>query len=215
MRTWRQKRRYIYGYSKNHGLAIEKGFSPKLQLPFGRPARRQLLRVQHNLEARKLLTEKQADGTWNTATDHIAFPPLPVGQKVIARAAREIGVQEKPFGSNRGTRVEFYQSSTGEYGQAWCASFCWKMWQLEGYKGAVSAGAWRSTDDIGTTVGDADFLKPGDLVSLNEGDGHVGLFVKLNKPQNTVTLLAGNTANSVKEKDYHVSLIHSMCRPKI
>jgi uncharacterized protein (TIGR02594 family) len=213
MRTWRQKRKWINGYSKNWGLPIEKGYSATSILPFGKPARRQLTRVQKNLLARKLILEKDVDGTWNTATDHIAFPPPKIGERVIALAAKELGTVEVPFGSNRGKRVNYYQSSTGAYNTFWCASFCWKMWQEAGYKGPTSAGAWRSTDTIGTPVKVADLIS-GDLVSLDEGDGHVGLYVRTNNAAHTVTLIAGNTSNSVKEVDYPINLIHSMCRPR-
>jgi hypothetical protein len=213
MRTWRQKRKWIYGYSKEWGLKIVPGYSATSLLPFGKPARKQLLHVEQNLLARNLLLPKDVDGTWNKALDRIAFPPPVAGQLVIAAAAKEVGVQEDPFGSNRGKRVEFYQSSTGAYYLAWCASFCWKMWQVAGdYKGATSAGAWRSTDTLGTKVSLAT-IQPGDLVSLNEGDGHVGLFVRINDSAKTVTLIAGNTSNSVKELDYSISMIHSICRP--
>jgi hypothetical protein len=50
-------------------------------------------------------------------------------------------------------------------------------------------------------------------VSLNIGAGHVGLLLK--KHQNHVTLVAGNTADSVKEKDYPNAAIHSICRPVV
>lgn len=212
MRTWRQKRKWIYGYSKNWGLTIIPGFSATSGLPFKKVARKQLLHVEQNLLSRKLLLPKDVDGTWNTALDKIAFPPATPGERVIARAAKELGVREKPFGSNRGTRVLFYQSSTGAYNTFWCASFCWKMWQLEGYKGPTSAGAWHSTDHIGTRI-KLENAQSGDLVSLNEGNGHVGLLVKINWNAHTVTLIAGNTSNSVKEKDYSIHLIHSICRP--
>jgi cell wall-associated NlpC family hydrolase len=217
MRTWRQKRKWIYGYAVTWmgKENVVKGFNPRSVLPFGKPARKQLLLDQKNLLARKLLAPYEVDGTWNTATDRIAFPPLSVGKRVIALAAKELGTVEVPFGSNRGKRVNYYQSSTGAYNTFWCASFCWKMWQEAGYKGAVSAGAWRSTDLIGTKVVLAASLQPGDLVSLNEGDGHIGLFVKHNAAAKTVTLIAGNTSNSVKEVDYPISLIHSMCRPQL
>lgn len=215
MRTWRQKRKFIYGYSKSWGLTILPGFSATSPLPFKKVARKQLLHVEQNLKARDLLGEKDVDGTWNAALDKIAFPPPAAGQKVIALAAKEVGTQEIPFGSNRGKRVEFYQSSTGAYFDAWCASFCWKMWQLAGYKGHTSAGAWDSTDHHGTPIHSVLALEPGDLVSLNEGKGHVGLYVRTNTAAKTITLFAGNTSNSVKEKDYPISMIHSMCRPTI
>lgn len=216
MRTWRQKRKFICGYCKTWGLTILPGFSATSPLPFKKVARKQLLHVEQNLKARDLLGEKDVDGTWNAALDKIAFPPPAAGQKVIAWAAKELGTKEQPFGSNRGKRVEFYQSSTKAYYTFWCASFCWKAWQAAaGYKGVTNAGAWRSTDSLGTPVHAVIALEPGDLVSLNEGDGHVGLFVRLNVAAKTVTLIAGNTANSVKEEDYPISMIHSMCRPTI
>jgi len=57
--------------------------------------------------------------------------PSPLALAMLAAAVGEIGVREKPLGSNRGPRVDEYQRATHlspkDWG-AWCASFvCWCM----------------------------------------------------------------------------------------
>lgn len=183
--------------------------------PFGKPARHVVIRVCNHLEAEKKITHKENNGTLNTAVQHALLPPPPkptIGQTMVKLALKEVGTTEDPFGSNRGRRVEYYQSSTGAYGEAWCASFCSKMARNAGYKGTVSAGAWNLTDSHGTHVLGLAKAQPGDCVSLNEGSGHVGILESVQMDEGTVILIAGNTANSVQVHKYPISMIHSICR---
>lgn len=209
-------RRAMSAYQHTHGLAPEKGFTVNTNKPLGKPARRLLKRIQNNLVARKLLGEKYANGYLNKPTRKILIPPvaaLSVGDRAVRYALSQTGVHESPWGSNSGFDVRRYQSSTGAYHAPWCASFCWYCWQRVGYKGSVSAGAWNSTDTIGTPVAKYTEAKPGDLVSFNIGDGHVGLF--LSHSDTMVKTVDGNTNNEVAVRERPIEVIHAITRPHI
>lgn len=203
------------GLPKAGSLPEEKGFTVKTNRRFGKPARHVLQRVSNNLQARKMITAKENDGTLNSVVQNALLPPPPketMGGAMLRLALKEVGVHEAPMGSNRGTRVEFYQSSTGAYGLAWCASFCSKMARLAGFTGTVSAGAWDLTDSHGHHIASLHAAMPGDCVSLNEGQGHVGILEAVHWERGVVTLVAGNTGDSVKVSEYPINLIHSICR---
>jgi hypothetical protein len=219
---YRKLRRAGYVYAHRNDLGKpgkypkEKGITAESHLPPGKPYRAFLLRLQKHMHAQhpKNFPAKYVDGTFNRKTRLILAPPKVVtfGQKLVQRAIREVGTHEYPWGSNSGARVHFYQSSTGAYNAAWCASFVCKMAQEVGYKGSVSAGAWDLTDNHGKRVKGTATALPGDVVSLNTGQGHVGILLRVNRTLGTVTLIAGNTGDSVKQKDYPISIIHSICR---
>ena len=209
----RPYRRAMEVYRKNWGLAKEKGFTIETGKPLGRPARRLLRRIQKNLVARKLLPEKYATGILNSKTQRLLIPPLSPSDKAVAYAMSQLGVHETPWGSNRGHDVERYQSSTGEYGQAWCASFFWYCWQKAGYKGPTSAGAWNTTDYYGTRIRGLQHAIPGDAVSFNIGKGHVGIY--LSHTSTRVKTLDGNTNDQVAIRERSIYLVHSICRPHI
>lgn len=212
-------------YRIDHELAPQKGFVVHRKGPLMLPGRKLFYRISKNMEAQNNLAVGAEDtilpfpGVHATAILTKAFrnalippkPKLTLGDKAVAYAMTQVGVHESPWGSNEGEDVRRYQSSTGAYGAAWCASFVSYCWQKAGYQGSVSAGAWNLTDRCGTRVADVRHAKPGDAVSLNEGQGHVGLFCALVGDQ--VRLIAGNTNNQVAVRDYPVKIIHSISRP--
>lgn len=203
------------GLPRAGSLPNEKGYLLHSYLPFGKAARNVIQRVANNLQARKMITAVENNGTLNTAMQNALLPPPPketMGQKTLRLALKEVGVHEDPMGSNRGRRVEYYQSSTGAYGLAWCASFCSKMAQDAGYTGSVSAGAWNLTDTCGHHVSGLRAALPGDAVSLNEGEGHVGLLMSVHWSAGTFTMVSGNTNDAVHINDWPISLIHSISR---
>lgn len=206
----RKWRRVIEGYRREHGLAKEPGAVVETGLPFGKPYRRLITRVQKHLHARGIIKAEDVDGTLNGPTQRALDPPLTMGETAAAYALSQVGVHESPWGSNRGADVHRYQSSTGAYGAAWCASFFWYCWQRAGYKGPASAGAWNTTDSYGTPVTLA-HAKPGDGVSFDVGDGHIGMY--LSHTKTTVRTVDGNTSDQVAVRDRPVSSIHSICRP--
>lgn len=199
-------------YRRNQGLAKEKGFTVETGRPLGKPARALLKRIQENLHARNLLGEKYIDGTLNSKTQVLLIPPLSMGDKAAAYALSQVGVHESPWGSNRGADVHRYQSSTGAYGAAWCASFFFYCWQRAGYTGPTSAGAWDATDHHGTPIPSIAHARTGDGVSFNVGDGHIGMY--LSHAAKTVRTVDGNTSDQVAIRDRPISQIHSICRPK-
>lgn len=82
----------------------------------------------------------------------------PLRQRLISIARKEIGTVESPPGSNRGQRVQQYQSTTElakeiKTGWAWCAAFvCWTVreWLKDPevrdalkLKDAAAAEVWR------------------------------------------------------------------------
>lgn len=73
---------------------------------------------------------------WLASFDTLAQPQLLTStiDRLCAIARAEIGVREEPKDSNRGARVQEYQSATNldGTGWAWCAAFIdWCIWQLE------------------------------------------------------------------------------------
>lgn len=210
----RKWRRTLWAYSKEWLQGYKpKGFEVETNMPFGRPAHKLIKHVQDNLVARGKLPKASADGTLNKKTQDVLIPPHTAADKAVAYALTQRGKHEDPWGSNRGADVHRYQSSTGAYNLAWCASFFWYCWQQAGYKGATSANAWASTDKLGTHIADINSAKPGDGVSLDEGEGHIGMY--LTHDAVNVTLISGNTHNSVDIGKYPISMIHSICRPVV
>lgn len=208
----RPYRRAMMAYSRSWLKGYKPaGFTVETWKPLGKPARNLLHRVQKNLVARGLLDEKHADGTLNAKTQALLIPPLTQGEKAAAYALTQVGVHETPWGSNRGADVHRYQSSTGAYNLAWCASFVWYCWQKVGYKGNVSANAWASTDGIGRPIHDLKAARVGDLVSFNIGDGHVGLY--LSHDYHTVKTVDGNTSDQVSISERPVAQVHAISRP--
>lgn len=207
---WRIRRRWMASVAVEFGLKIPPGFTVESDEPLQKTGRDLLLRIQKNLYARKLLAAKYVDGTFNSVTSRIATPPLTMADRAVKWAMDEVGEHEEPWGSNRGPRVHFYQSSTGAYNTFWCASFFWKAWQGAGYTGAVSAGAWYSTDHIGTRKTRAS-AKPGCGVSFNIGDGHIGMLLAFIGDQ--VKTVDGNTSDEVAVRLRPASEIHSISMP--
>lgn len=208
----RKFRRSMEAYRRNWGLEKEPGFTVETGKPLGKPGRALLLRIQKNLHARKVLALKYVDGTLNSKTQALLIPPLSKADKAVAYSLSQQGVHESPWGSNRGEDVHRYQSSTGAYNAAWCASFFWYAWQKAGYRGPTSAGAWYSTDHIGVrqTIHTA---LPGDGVSFNIGDGHIGMFLSVNWNTQMVKTNDGNTNNQVAVRERPIHSIHSISRP--
>lgn len=207
----RKFRRAMEAYRRNWGLKSEPGFTVETGKPLGKPARRLLRRIQENLHARGLLGERFINGTLNSATQILLIPPLTMADKAVAYALSQQGVHESPWGSNSGADVHRYQSSTGAYGEAWCASFFWYCWRHAGYSGPTSAGAWHTTDALGTRVANITLAKHGDAVSFDIGDGHVGMY--LSHTTSTVKTIDGNTSDEVAVRERPLGQIHSISRP--
>ena len=136
---------------------------------------------------------------------------------VLQAAERELGVHEEPAGSNRGKRVEFYQSLdwlTGG-GYPWCVDFAWcyVVWyavlkKKNPYPTASVAQleAWaRKNGWLGIGA-----PQPGDLLCLNHGQ-HVTICAA--KPANGyVRCLGGNQSDSVNYTTYKLSSVTTIVR---
>lgn len=206
-------RRAMESYRAKHELGKEKGFAIETDKRLGKPARHLLKRLQDHMVAQNNLLPKHADGTLNTATQEVLIPRKYEGYAVVRYGLTQVGQHEEPWGSNDGPVVHIYESSTGAYGKAWCASFFWYCWKKAGYKGTTSAGAWNTTDNFGIQIADLAHARVGDGVSLNLGEGHIGIY--LSHDDINVKLLSGNTGDAVGINEYPISSIHSICRPVV
>lgn len=209
----RKWRRAMASYRQKQGLKKEDGFTVETGKPLGKPARALLRRIQTNMVSAGELKVRYVDGTLNSKTQAILIPPITGAEKAVDYALSQVGVHETPWGENTGADVHRYQSSTGAYGEAWCASFFWYCWQQAGYKGPTSAGAWNTTDAYGTHVGGINLAHRGDGVSFNTGEGHIGVY--LSHTAHDVTTVDGNTSDQVAVRKRPISMIHSICRPVI
>jgi lysozyme family protein len=134
---------------------------------------------------------------------------------VLEVAADEVGVRESPLGSNRGRRVEEYQSSVDPAlaGQAWCMCFvywCFKQAAARGgFENRVpkTGGvhfAWRKSGDLPNGVkvvkaADAqrnpNLIEPGMVFYIRTSDtsGHCGIVVE--SVNGRLETIEGNTNN--------------------
>lgn len=131
-------------------------------------------------------------------------------QRLIAVEQAEIGVHEIPDGSNDGARVREYQTATGAFRAAWCASF-----QAWAYR-LTHIGFPASWDGfIGSTMGDSAGVfaivrnaqargwiraipKPGYLSAWTDRLGHIGLVERVF--YSGFNSLEGNASNSVMRR---------------
>ena len=138
----------------------------------------------------------------------ISTSPLII--EVLKFAQKEIGVSEKPPGSNRGARVEEYLSSVKiGPGNAWCAAFVYWCFQqaslnLNRVNPLVrTAGCmqhWRNT--IGVKIASADaisnpsLIKPGAIFIIRRGGGkgHTGIVTGIRA--GCIQTIEGNTNSS-------------------
>jgi peptidoglycan hydrolase-like protein with peptidoglycan-binding domain len=131
----------------------------------------------------------------------------PAALRIRTLLTSQLGVTERPDGSNRGPRISYsvgstssYQSSTGAYGAAWCVSFTqWAFHRVTGrYFGDRSAGVFY-------VVGWArprNYLharpKVGAIVAFMDGQGHMGTVVKVTA--SGFVSIEGNASNRVLER---------------
>lgn len=136
---------------------------------------------------------------------------------VLEAAEREIGVREDPPGSNRGKRVEFYQSLTWLPGSGWpwCVAFAWCfcVWyktlrtknpyptaSVEQLEAWARAHGWAVNGPP----------QPGDLLCLNHGQ-HVTICAV--PPRNGyVKCLGGNQRDQVCYSEYKLSSVTTIVR---
>lgn len=117
-------------------------------------------------------------------------------------AISQIGVQEHPYGSNRGLTVGNYQSITGAYGAAWCVSFAqWVTVKVlhrtlaDRTAGVFYAVGWAQRNGVARAR-----PQVGVWVAFMEGQGHMGIVVKV--LGSGIVTVEGNASNQVLER-YH------------
>lgn len=208
-------------YAHVHGLAVEKGFDVNQHGPLLKPGRAFLLRIQKHMMALykkdkvkwAAYKKVKATGVLDAATRPALLPPVSFGTEVANWCLHEVGVHEVPWGSNSGARVHYYQTSTGDYNDAWCASFRSKALQECGYKGKVSARAW-DFDNIGVRISNGSAgisqAQVGDAVTFDIGDGHIGTY--LGHDASYVKTVDGNTGDQVAVRERPLTLIRTITR---
>lgn len=190
-------------YAHHHGLPPprdvdeERGFDVHAHGPLRKPGHHFFARLQRHMNASG--HKVPIDGYINAATREVLKPPLTRGEKVAAWELTQLGVHEIPWGSNQGPQVRVYQSSTGAYGLAWCASLQSYGQRKFGYDGPISARAFDWLD-FGSHVAPSS-AKQGDPVVIKEGDGHIGCFLNV-QPDGQIRMVSGNTHNAVDVGDY-------------
>ena len=143
---------------------------------------------------------------------------MTVAQEIIAAAEAELGVIEKPLGSNRGARVEFFQTFDwlAGGGYAWCVSFAWGyvVWHAVLKKpnpySTASVGqleAWARKNGWAVPVGS---IKIGDLACFS--GNHVTIVHHLLPGGEKLAGIGGNQSDSVKVSEYPRSSVTTVVR---
>jgi hypothetical protein len=118
----------------------------------------------------------------------------------LAKVANaQVGVKEKPAGSNRSVRIDKYWSAVrgGQTGAPWSAAFVSWVAREAGHPIASGFGsssqirAWAMKHD--RLLSPSDRARPGDLLLI--GDAHVGVVVAVTSKG--VTTVEGNYSNQV------------------
>jgi hypothetical protein len=130
-----------------------------------------------------------------------------VGNTSCARSAvrvanSQVGVTESPWGSNSGYRVRQYQSATGAYGLAWCASFAQWVLKHSGY--GTIAGRSAAVYPIVSWAHRRAWVharaKVGAVVAFLTWQGHMGIVTAVSR--SGFTTVEGNSSNGVRRRWY-------------
>lgn len=125
---------------------------------------------------------------------------MALGKLALKTATTQIGMTEKPLGSNWGVPVKNYLKSVGiDFPAAWCMAFvywCFEQVSEKGKNPLVKTGgvmkAW-NTADAKNKVKDPE---PGDIfiMDFGKGLGHTGIVEKVD--QTFIYTIEGNTNDS-------------------
>jgi CHAP domain len=130
-----------------------------------------------------------------------------VGAKVVAIAAREVGVAESPPGSNNSPRIAQYRSATaGAPGPGpWCAYFTSWAAREAGAPVGPSGGGFGSVDALyawaqqaGKALPKGAAPQPGDLIVWDE---HIGIVESVG-PNGVVNTIEGNSSDKVTRRQH-------------
>jgi hypothetical protein len=188
--------------ARSNKIIVPKGFKP--DTPYvGKPARGLLRQMQE--KAKIPIT-----GKFDRRTLRVLFPPT-FRTRAFRVAHSQLGVHEVPMGSNDGPQVNEYQSATGAYNQAWCASFvswvCRKVEKGFPLPGSPAlADAWADAARSGKhprlhSIGKLGVRK-GDMVTYDWGGNgnadHIGFFQGWVVPFVSFRAVEGNTGDGVR-----------------
>lgn len=144
-------------------------------------------------------------------------------EHILAVAKTQLGVCEKPKGSNRGAQISEYNKSTGMDSTlwgAWCASYvCWVVMKaveaatLEGAKftfnrpktlGAFKLQDWslRQDNSTATRVAPGVDIEAGDIIILKVS--HTGFATSKPNAKGYFTTNEGNTNDAGEREGYEV-----------
>jgi hypothetical protein len=139
---------------------------------------------------------------------------VPIHEKAVRWAMQEFhnGVHEIPAHSNRGPRVEFYQSFDFLIGGGypWCVDFFLACWANVGHSmpyktaGAHDMGNWARRVNWATSL---ENLIHGDGIDFNIGSGHFGMYLDHTKTQ--VEVVNGNVRDAVRVSRFNRSQIRT------
>jgi hypothetical protein len=130
-----------------------------------------------------------------------------VGQKMVAIAAREVGVAESPPGSNNSPRIAQFRSATaGAPGPGpWCAYFTSWVAREAGAPVGPNGGGFGSVDALyawaqqaGKALPKGATPQPGDLIVWDE---HIGLVESVG-PNGVVNTIEGNSSDKVTRRQH-------------
>ena len=129
------------------------------------------------------------------------------GQKIVALAAREVGVAESPPGSNNSPRIAQYRSATaGAPGPGpWCAYFTSWAAKEAGVPVGPNGGGFGSVDALyswaqsaGKALPRGSTPQPGDLIVWDE---HIGIVESVG-PGGQVNTIEGNSSDRVTRRQH-------------
>lgn len=174
----------------------------------------ELFNILQGREARPLVWIALA-AKRQAAIRHAIYVRSRCENRIVAIASSQIGVHEWPDGSNRGPGISYssartspsYQSVTGAYGAAWCASFAqWVLYKVG--KGPIAdrtAGVFYMRDWLYRRGLLHSTPKPGELVLFLWSQGHMGIVTKVT--QDGFYTVEGNTSNGVYQRFYRFTRV--------
>lgn len=134
---------------------------------------------------------------------------MTLAQKTIETAISQLGVQEKPKGSNSGPEVEIYLRSVGlGKGYSWCMAFVYWCVQQSSVKTAIKNPLKKTGGvlDQWNTLGlkKSSTPQPGDIfiMDFGKGQGHTGIVEKVEN--DIIHTIEGNTNDDGSREGYEV-----------